>query len=73
MNQNPPSAVEWSCFAVLAGVAVAPLDHKDISAKIYIMKLPTTAPTQKFQQKYVFSSSHDQKQFPTRYGGSTVV
>ena len=51
MNQNPPSAVEWSCFAVLAGVAVAPLDHKDISAKIYIMKLPTTAPTQKFPTK----------------------
>ena len=46
MNQNPPSAVEWSCFAVLAGVAVAPLDHKDISAKIYIMKLPTTASNQ---------------------------
>ena len=60
MNQNPPSAVEWSCFAVLAGVAVAPLDHKDISAKIYIMKLPTTASNQPKtypqQQKYILSS-----------------
>ena len=27
---------------------MAPLGHKDISAKIYIMKLPTTAPTKKF-------------------------
>ena len=61
--------MEWlaGCFAVLAGAAVAPLGHNDISTKIYIMKLPATALTQNFSTTTKMCFLQHQNHFPTRF------
>ena len=67
---SPPFfLVEWlaGCFAVLAGAAVAPLGHNDISTKIYIMKLPATALTQNFSTTTKMCFLQHQNHFPTRF------